>query len=218
MCLAATALAAPGEDSPSLLKGVLPQDGIKQSLWEWDPTGRRDPFIFRPPKTERPPPGPEESGILIGLPTEMPAEEPPEQQGEVDWAQRRRRAKKVAEQLALSAFKALGARQYARAEEFVASAAGHMRAAKLESPKLAEKLVRLHNTARRLKKRTEIEAEFRNLKIIIRGIVWQPTDPVAVINDEVLREGSTVLGARVEEIRPDAVIFNFKGVRVSKQP
>ena len=62
----------------------------------------------------------------------------------------------------------------------------------MDTTKLAEKLVRLHNTAQRLKSRAEIETEFRNLQIVINGIVWLygrqrlPADPLAgkhVVNE-----------------------------------
>jgi hypothetical protein len=86
---------------------------------------------------------------------------------------------------------------------------------------LLEQFERLETTAARLKLRQAVEDEFKSLKIAVDGIVWKPTAPAAAVNGEVVGEGSMIkVGAagqpvQVYRIRPDAVIFLYKGVQIS---
>ena len=199
-------------------------EGVRRQHRDWDPTGMRDPFIFRQPKKPKEGPvGTRDKGTIKGGWEEVETTRPPKptpgtDEKVVDVTQQRLDAKKIAETLAASAFQALGRREYATVEEFTSKALNRMARTGLKRPRLEEKLVRLHDTAYRLRTRAKVEEEFRGLKIVITGIVWQASGPVALVNGAVVREGDIVLGARVDEIRPNEVIFNLKGVRVSRGP
>lgn len=43
------------------------------------------------------------------------------------------------------------------------------------------------------------------------GIVWDEKNPMALINGQILKPGSTFLGAEVKEITPNSVIFLVEG-------
>jgi hypothetical protein len=196
-------------------------DGIRRSLWEWIPAGRRDPFVYRAQKEKVQTTSPVNTVVPeeYTVPTETIEETTTGTGGEVrDTRQLQLRAKRVAERLARGAFAALGRQEYTKAQEFVTDAMSRIHAAGFGDPPLEEKLKRLGDTAQRLKTRGQIEKEFRNLRIVIRGIVWEATGPAALVNDSVVREGDVIEGARVEEIRRDEVIFSLKGVRVGKTP
>jgi hypothetical protein len=213
----ASAVEAPGEGQVALASEV-----VRRQHWDWDPTGRRNPFIFRQPKeperkvTDATDRGPIKADFVETDPTPEPTPETGEKT--VDVTQQRLDAKKVAETLATRAFQELGRRNYAAVEEFTNEALNRMARTGLKRPRLEERLVRLHDTAYRLRTRAKVEEEFRGLKIVITGIVWQASGPVALVNGAVVGEGDIVLGAHVDEIRPNEVIFNLKGVRVSRQP
>jgi len=87
---------------------------------------------------------------------------------------------------------------------------------------LMERFVRLEATARRLKQRQIIEADFAKLKITVDGIVWTEQSPSAAISGKVCSEGSLLTtGAtgqdfvQVHRIRRDAVVFLYRGVQIS---
>lgn len=93
----------------------------------------------------------------------------------------------------------------------------------LESYKLlAERFRRLETTAARLKARQEVEAEFQGLNVAVQGVIWSDRSPVAVVNGQVLSEGSVLIlgqGAgkalQVTRVRRDSVMFIYRGVEVT---
>jgi hypothetical protein len=86
---------------------------------------------------------------------------------------------------------------------------------------LMESFLLLEATAKRLKQRQDVEAEFVGLKITVVGIVWNEQSPAAAVNGQVANEGTVLkLGAggqdvQVHRIRRDAVVFLYKGVQIS---
>jgi hypothetical protein len=52
--------------------------------------------------------------------------------------------------------------------------------------------------------------------IIIKSILYSEEDSTAVIGDEIVREGQTVLGAKVIKINPHSIEFEVDGERFSK--
>jgi hypothetical protein len=93
-----------------------------------------------------------------------------------------------------------------------------LRSTRIGDAALDERLERIRVTADRLKTRSEIEREFKAINIDIQGIIWEPVSPIALIKGVMVREGDTVEGAVVEEIRTSEIIFNFKGVRCRRKP
>ena len=215
LCGFRTVRTAWGAEGAGAAGEVAVAETVKRPRWTWDPTGRRDPFVFEAPRPVKPP-GPRpgegrktgrESGSIVPVPP------PPT---EKDPVRARLAVNKAAEEIAKVAFEALGWREYVKADEYVGSALAQMEMVGLDRPRLKERLTRLKKTAERLDRRAKIEKEFRELKIVIQGIVWEPIRPVALINEGIVQEGDTVLGARVVDIRPGEVIFSLKGVKVSK--
>ena len=46
--------------------------------------------------------------------------------------------------------------------------------------------------------------------LTVTGIVWDPEEPIALINGKFFRKGNEVLGAKIEEIQVDRVKFLYK--------
>lgn len=111
----------------------------------------------------------------------------------------------------------LGANRYAKAAEICERAAKELRDVGLHETPLAERVERFMRTAQRLKFRQEVEQEFRNLRIELKGIIWEPEKASALINGQIVEPGDMVEGALVESIGPREVIFMLKGVRVRKR-
>jgi hypothetical protein len=193
---------------------------VKQPFWEWERGDRRDPMEFMPPSSERdqerrPPPG---GGLVsLGGPGEGPGIAPvlPQTGAEVE---RQRAARAEARQRGLQAEFHLSQQQFSRVEEVTAGALQRLKDANVQDPPLFERLERLRETGSRLKDRREKEAEFSRLRIDIQGIIWEPGNPVALINGQTVKPGQAVEGALVEDIRPGEVVFLYKDVHVRKSP
>ncbi len=215
VCGTASLHKAAGEEGPA-----DPDDGglLKRAAWEWEFTGRRDPFEFRSPKTEEP----VEDEVVTRLPVDSGSTKPTRvkpRQPKRNLGREQNKVWALAESAASSAEEHLSLRQHTKAEELAAMALRRMKEINLKDQSLEERLVRLRATARRLAERAEIEREFRNLRISIQGIVWKQGKAVALINGKIKRSGDVVEGARIDDIRPNEVIFVLaKGVRVRKKP
>jgi len=48
--------------------------------------------------------------------------------------------------------------------------------------------------------------------LLVKGIVWSPDRPAALIGDQIVREGGSVSGARVTKITKDTVEFEMNGI------
>jgi len=53
-------------------------------------------------------------------------------------------------------------------------------------------------------------------RIVVQSILYSEEDSTVVIGDEIVREGQTVLGAKVIKIKPHSVEFEVNGERFSK--
>lgn len=83
---------------------------------------------------------------------------------------------------------------------------------------IEESALRVLRAAERLKFRRETEEAFDKLPIFIKGIVWQPENSFAVINEKMAREGTIIEGgARVYKILPREVVFIYQGLKVSRK-
>ena len=88
---------------------------------------------------------------------------------------------------------------------------------------LLEGFERLEATARRLRARRDIEAEFAGFKLRVDGIVCRSgRASAAVVNGRMLAEGAAIPpqpgqkhAARVRRITPRAVIFVYRGVEIA---
>jgi hypothetical protein len=90
---------------------------------------------------------------------------------------------------------------------------------------MAERFQRLEATARRLRLKDEVEADFAGRKIAVEGIVWKSGNPVAAVNGQAVVEGQVLhIGGskgkgldaiQVYRIERDSVIFIFRGMQVS---
>jgi hypothetical protein len=198
-----------------------PGDGaaVKRGFWEWDPSERRDPFDYK--TVEAKADGPDIPGQTPGItdlikkPTsDGPKQPTPPTRSEVTAQQVRNFADGKIDEAKYF----LGLQQYARASESVQEALNKLKGIRIADPLLTERLDRVLVTAERLKTRAEIEREFKAISIDIQGIIWEPTNPVALIKGKSVREGDTVEGALVEQIRTSEIIFNFKGVRCRRKP
>lgn len=49
----------------------------------------------------------------------------------------------------------------------------------------------------------------------LEGIIWDEKNPIAIINDKVVRIGDEVSGAKITEIRQNEVIFDINGQMIS---
>ncbi len=84
-----------------------------------------------------------------------------------------------------------------------------------------EKFQRLQATAKRLQLRQDVEADFASKKIVVEGIVWRAQAPAAVVNGEMVKEGSVLRvgekGAMIQvyRIKKHSVIFTYRGIQVS---
>lgn len=201
------ALSAQGEEAPGSKDVVTAAKGF----WEWDESDRRDPFEYRSPEPV------DVEGVAIEpisrtlLPT-VPTTVVPR-----DTATAQQISQFVTGKVAEARYY-LGLQQHGRAAEAIEEAAGKLKAMKVAEPGLAESVERVQLTAQRLKARAEIESEFRGVSIEIQGIIWEPTNPMALIEGKTVREGDVVEGALIEEIRTSEIIFNYKGVRCRRQP
>lgn len=48
-------------------------------------------------------------------------------------------------------------------------------------------------------------------RIVVKGIMWDEQNPAAIINDEVVYEGTFISGYKIIKIEPDRVIVNYNG-------
>jgi len=48
-------------------------------------------------------------------------------------------------------------------------------------------------------------------KLVLKGIAWDKTEPLALINDRVVKEGDTIEGARIVKIDFDGVAVRYRG-------
>ena len=48
-------------------------------------------------------------------------------------------------------------------------------------------------------------------KLVLKGIAWGKTEPLALINDRVVKEGDTIEGARILKIDFDRVVVRYRG-------
>jgi len=190
----------------------------KRGFWEWDPAERRDPFEYRSPEKVT-----ETVDVPVARPTidilnptktsvKTPVKLPTKSAASIQ------QARDFADAKVQEAKYFLGMQQYARASESIQEAMNRMKGIRMADPLLTERLDRVYATAERLKTRAEIEREFKGISIDIQGIIWEPTNPVALIKGKSVREGDVVEGALVEEIRTSEIIFNFKGVRCRRKP
>jgi hypothetical protein len=192
----------------------------KRGFWEWDPADRRDPFDFRMLETmkdtvEVPAATPGIGNLLNTTPKPTtPDTSSTTTRSEANAQQ----VRKFADGKIEEAKYFLGLQQYGRASESIQEAMNRLKGIRIADPLLTERLDRVLVTAERLKRRTEIEREFKAISIDIQGIIWEPTNPVALIKGRSVREGDVVEGALVEEIRTSEIIFNFKGVRCRRKP
>jgi hypothetical protein len=186
---------------------------VDLSSFEWDFTGRRDPFEFRPPAEARPRPGTGVVGPGVMPVGPRPQETPGEGEGEG------LQVRQFAEAKAAEAQGYLVRRDFEKVRDAAGEALSKIDSIKLPAPELVERLERLRRTALRLERRTQVEEEFARLTISIEGVVWRPDRAYALINGEMLEPGDAVKeakGVRVEDIRPGEVVFSLKGVRIRK--
>lgn len=87
------------------------------------------------------------------------------------------------------------------------------------TPRIEKIILRVQRAAERLLDRATVETEFRNLGVEIRSIVWRKDKPpLAVIDDEVIREGQHLKGKKVHvyRIEPEAVIYIYDGYKIRR--
>jgi len=48
-------------------------------------------------------------------------------------------------------------------------------------------------------------------KLVLKGIAWDKTEPLALINGQVVKEGNTIGGARILKIDFDRVVVRYRG-------
>ena len=95
-------------------------------------------------------------------------------------------------------------------------------------PEIEEKVLRIRRAAVRLRRRRIAENDFGKRSPQVTGIGWSPRRPVAIINDQIYREGDSIedRGApepdgaadtiRVHRIEEDFVVFLFRGYKIRK--
>ena len=47
-------------------------------------------------------------------------------------------------------------------------------------------------------------------KLVLKGIAWDKTEPLALINDRVVKEGDTIAGARILKINFNRVVVRYR--------
>lgn len=53
------------------------------------------------------------------------------------------------------------------------------------------------------------------LNISLKGIIWSPKDPLAIINNKIFREGAMIFeGLTLEKINSDHIILNDRGEKI----
>lgn len=171
--------------------------------WSWEDSGRRDPFVFRQAKE---PGGGGGTGRRPFSPPTPPS--PP-----VNPTAVLREANKVADQCV----RRLEFRDFDAVAVLASDYKRRLCESGLEAEHVYERLVTIRQTALRLRARERAEQAFGRLRIDVHGIIWEETGASALVNDRIVREGSVVEGARVKEIRPGEVLFEFKGVLVRKR-
>lgn len=186
----------------------------RPAFTEWISEGRRDPFEYKSPTPEIQ--EPLKAIRIIEEPAQPQARQPDVAKPPVSSEATLRQVRQYAEAKAADAEAYLALQLFDRVLEVCTEALNKIKDAQLADPVLVERLERFRSTATRLKTRTEIEEEFRKLGIELQGIVWEPTNPLAMIKGKTVRRGETVEGALVEEIGPSEVIFLYKGVRCRK--
>lgn len=212
----AAVAATAGEPPPPTDPASAPRERAK---FEWDFTGRRDPFEFRPFRkaTRETPEKPTGFESIFGGPKPKNGERTKPGNGK-NGTEVEQNVLKYATARVRHAEILLSQRQYAETAELTAEALNRIRPDQFPDARLLEKLRRLRDTAQRLGGRAKIEKSFAQLPISIEGIVWQPGNAVVLINGEVMRAGDLVEGVRIDEIRRREVIFVLEeGVRVRKQ-
>ena len=58
--------------------------------------------------------------------------------------------------------------------------------------------------------KNDVIPKTENPVLMVSGIVWDPEEPIALINGKFFRKGDEVLGAKIEEIQVDRVKFLYK--------
>jgi hypothetical protein len=176
--------------------------------WKWEETGRRDPFAYRALVDSKPPPK-----KRLRKKPKWPIDE--EQPPMVDLEALIGEAREAAEE----ARDFLESREFDSAASAVRGLIPQLERAGLDSE--CEALLRLYDTAARLKARAAAERAFGELGIAVNGIIWEETGAaVALVSQRsstagsLVRKGDVVRGARIEEIRPGEVVFRFNGVSV----
>ena len=182
-------------------------------FWEWDVSNRRDPFEFKSIEEKASVQQPVTPTIAPVGPTPVP----PTPGTGVKATATAQEIRAFAEAKAAEAEAYIGVQQYAKAEEVADEALGKLKGAHADTA-VSERLTRARKTAERLRKRSEIEKEFKNITIDIQGIIWEPENPMALIKGQLVKEGDVVEGATIEEINTAEIIFNFRGVRCRRGP
>ncbi|MFQ6066201.1 MAG: hypothetical protein ACE5K3_02845 [bacterium] len=62
-----------------------------------------------------------------------------------------------------------------------------------------------------VKKKVKKNLPLQPPKLVLKGIAWDETQPLALINDLVVKEGDTVEGARIVRIDFDGVAVRYRG-------
>jgi type II secretory pathway component PulC len=62
-----------------------------------------------------------------------------------------------------------------------------------------------------LAKKKEKSLPIQPPKLVLKGIAWDETEPLALINDLVAKEGDTIQGARIVKIDFDRVAISYRG-------
>ncbi len=182
----ATAAAAYGPDVPFPI-------GEPRKRFVYNRDGRRDPFLFRgKPELDEPP------GIFPYLP-EAPRPRPetsPPPEIEPD-----RLIEEIKE--------ALGEGDCRNAKRLVEW--GSRRVGEDGLPDLAQRLESLRRTVNLLIERKRAEEEFENLPLKIDAILWNPDEPVAVINGRTRHQGDLLDNQlQIDRIEKTGVVFVYR--------
>ena len=61
-----------------------------------------------------------------------------------------------------------------------------------------------------VKKKEETSLPSQSPKLALKGIAWDETEPLALINDLLVKEGDTIEGARIVKIDFDRVVVRYR--------
>jgi len=88
---------------------------------------------------------------------------------------------------------------------------------------IRERLTDLRRAGERLKSREDAEAEFERIGVRLTGVVAREKHSQAIVNGKTVSKGDIVSANNesvdivVDDIRPDQVIFLFRGYRVTQE-